>query len=420
MTAKIICGDSREILRQIPSNHFHGCVTDPPYELLSISKRFGGANAAPAKFGRDGRYSRQSRGFMGKQWDATGVPKSPEFWAEVLRVLRPGAYVLAFGGTRSYHRQTCAMEDAGFIIQDCFNWLYGTGMPKSQDISADMDRLEGETPEIVEECGRRVKRYKTANARKWEGWGTAVTPCHEPIVLAQKPLRERSIALNVLQWGTGALNVSACEVGPKQWRDRNAGPLGEYFRGAVDPSGQRFGGRYPGNLLLGHSPDCSADTCVHYCPMFHLRATHGETRSSGGGMKGFSAGVGPFGSSAIGNISDRSGLGDVGGVDRYFPQFRFTEPDFPAMYCPKPSQRERHRAGQNTHATVKPLELIKWLCRLIIPPGGIVLDPFGGSGTTALAAEMCGFDSVTIELERESAEIAAARVAEYRRRVGKC
>ena len=188
---RVLPGDCREVLATLPADSVDACVTDPPYHLTSIVKRFGAVDAAPAKFGTDGAFSRMSTGFMGKEWNAGDIAFRPETWAAVLRVLKPGAHMLCFGGTRTAHRMTCfggtrtahrmtcAIEDAGFEIRDTLMWVYGSGFPKSRNIGG--------------------------------GWGTALKPAYEPIILARKPL-DCTVAANVQRHGTGAINVDACRV----------------------------------------------------------------------------------------------------------------------------------------------------------------------------------------------------------------
>lgn len=303
---ELLCGDCREQIATLADNSIDAVVTDPPYSLVSIVRRFGSENAAPAlssaqrrfaktgaamSLGPDGQptpdqYGRLSKGFMGKAWDTGEVAFDPAFWADVLRVLKPGGHVLAMGGTRTYHRLACAIEDAGFEIRDCVLWLYGSGFPKSHDVSKGIDRAAGAEREVVgvsEYAARRVEtkqRPNTANvdgyvnpetsahitapatdaARQWQGWGTALKPAVEPIVLARKPLSEQTIAANVLKHGTGALNIDACRVdgeGNKTFV-RDAGDRSrEQYRtgttiGAAIPTSQS---RWPANLILSENED---------------------------------------------------------------------------------------------------------------------------------------------------------------------
>src|SRR6185312_6899295 len=236
-TATLFHEDCRDAIKSIANNSLDSCVTDPPYALVSIVKRFGSPDAAPAK-GNDA-YMRASAGFMGKTWDTGETAMDPEFWSEVLRVLKPGAHLAAFGATRGYHRMACAIEDAGFEIRDTLMWVYGTGFPKSHDVSKGIDKAAGVEREVVgvnpNAVGRLDNRGKAAGfegsygeqavprvsiitapatdaARQWEGWGTALKPAWEPICLARKPLSEKTVAANVLRWGTGAINVDGCRV----------------------------------------------------------------------------------------------------------------------------------------------------------------------------------------------------------------
>jgi DNA modification methylase len=233
-------GDCRDVLADMPSNMFHACVTDPPYSLVSIAKRFGKPASAPCQYGADGRYARASAGFMGSTWDTGETVFDPVFWAQVLRVLKPGAHLVAFGGTRTYHRLVCAIEDAGFEIRDCVVWACSQGFPKNHDVSKGIDRRLGAEREKVRYAPRpvtsgtmagssdtrpwieksRERGYHEADstvpatdiAAQWSGWGSALKPSVELACLARKPLSEGSIAANVLRWSTGALNIDATRI----------------------------------------------------------------------------------------------------------------------------------------------------------------------------------------------------------------
>lgn len=274
MEMTLLRGDCLAMLRLIPDNHFDSIVTDPPYHIDSIQNRFGKAGAAPAQFGTDGAFRRASAGFMGKTWDGGDIAFRVETWREILRVLKPGGHLAAFGFSRNYHHMAVAIEQAGFEIRDSLMWIYGSGFPKAADM------------------GKQIE------AEQWQGWKTMLKPAHEPIVLARKPLAEKTVARNVLQHGVGALNIDGCRIGE----------------------------RYPANVMHG-------------------------------------------------------------GVD--LP---------PYFYCAKAPKAER--AGSK-HPTVKPLALIQWLCRLITPPSGKVLDPFAGTGTTLEAAILEGFNPTGIEMTPE-------------------
>jgi site-specific DNA-methyltransferase (adenine-specific) len=341
---RLLKGDCLELLPTLEEGSIDSCVTDPPYHLTSIVKRFGKPNSAECQHGTDGAYARASKGFMGKQWDGGDIAFRPEVWAEVLRVLKPGAHLLAFSGTRTYHRMACAIEDAGFEIRDQIGWAYGSGFPKSHNIG--------------------------------NGWGSALKPAWEPIVLARKPLSESSIAANVLKHGTGGINVDGCRIGV-EGGTKKAGPPsykpGTALMGSLDGSLNGGGcepinaGRWPANLILDGSEEV-----VSGFP---------ETQS-GSRMAGEYGGMGYHGSGAwpMPEIT-----GDSGSAARFF-------------YTAKADSDDR--LGSR-HPTVKPLDLISYLVRLITPPRGLVLDPFAGTGTLAEAAFREGCRSILIEREPE-------------------
>lgn len=349
-------GDSRDVLKNIPDNTLDSIVTDPPYALVSIVKRFGNQNAAPAKEyeGKTGAYRRASAGFMGKQWDTGEVAFDPEFWVECLRVLKPGGHVISFGGTRTFHRMACAIEDAGFEIRDMIQWLYGTGFPKSHSVG--------------------------------DGWGTALKPANEPICLARKPLSEKTVAANVLKWGTGALNIDACRIEFKNSTDetesKNKNQHAKFGSGTrnnnvygvdhADRTNYNAPGRWPANVIH----DGSDEVTQH----FPNSKSSGGQSSLGAFRNGDVYGKGL-------DIREKKdpGFGDDGSAARFF-------------YSAKASKRDR--AGSK-HPTVKPINLLRHLIRMITPPGGIVLDPFAGSGTTGEAAYMEGMQAILIEREAE-------------------
>jgi site-specific DNA-methyltransferase (adenine-specific) len=186
-------GDCIEVLKTLEDNSVDSIVTDPPYHLTSIVKRFGKEGSAPAKFGTDGAFARASKGFMGKEWDGGDIAFRTDVWSECLRVLKPGGHLLSFGGSRTYHRMAVAIEDAGFEIRDQIMWVYASGFPKSHNIGKAIDKMDVDN--------------------EWEGWGTALKPAHEPICMARKPLSEKTIAENVLKHGTGGINIDDCRIG---------------------------------------------------------------------------------------------------------------------------------------------------------------------------------------------------------------
>ena len=349
-------GDSRDVLKTIPDCSIDSIVTDPPYALVSIVKRFGAGNAAGVKVpeGGSGAYARASKGFMGKQWDTGETAFDPAFWAECLRVLKPGGHVVAFSGTRTYHRMASAIEDAGFEIRDMLSWLYGSGFPKS---------------------------HNAGNGR-----GTALKPACEPICFGRKPLIG-TVAANVLQHGTGAINIDGCRVGIDAADDifaKNPHTVNQAtneiygaFKAGSEYKVPR--GRWPANIIH----DGSEEVMTAF-PDTEGRGNLGPSKG-GGGMYGH------------GDTINNFGPGDDGSAARFF-------------YTAKADANDR--IGSK-HPTVKPVDLMQWLCRLVTPPGGTILDPFAGTGTTGEAAFREGFNAVLIEREPEYQ-------ADIRRRMALC
>lgn len=382
-------GDSLAILPTIAAASVDSVVCDPPYEL----------------------------GFMGKAWDASGIAYNAGLWREVCRVLKPGGYLLAFGGTRTYHRMTCAIEDAGFEIRDCIQWLYGSGFPKSLDVSKAIDNAAGAEREVV---GTRTKRGMggsntfaqdawtqsqrgmielditapaTPDAERWQGWGTALKPANEPIVVARKPL-VGTVAANVLKHGTGAINVDACRVATADGDavltfERHAGERSRenYRTGTCGERSESTVGRWPANVIHDGSDEVLAEF-----------AKAGERKSTGG--------LNPVATeTTIGTFCETKhrpffNYGDSGSAARFF-------------YCAKAGRSER--GAGNRHPTVKPLALARYLVRLVTPPGGVILTPFLGSGTEIVAAVLEGFGGIGIEIDAESFAIACKRIREATR-----
>jgi len=319
-------GDCLERLRELPDCSVDSVVTDPPYGLS----------------------------FMGKKWDYD-VP-SVEIWAECLRVLKPGGHLLAFAGTRTQHRMAVRIEDAGFEIRDMIAWVYGSGFPKSHNLKAE-----------------------------WQGWGTALKPALEPITVARKPLGEKTVAANVLEHGTGAINVDGCRVGTEDGLGRPYGGENKVYGAYGMERGTRTGdaltGRWPANLIHDGS-----DEVVGLFPV----------TTSGGGDKHSKTQDGNI-FKGIAPISElHSYQGDTGSAARFF-------------YCAKASKKDREGS---THPTMKPTDLMRYLCRLVTQPGGVVLDPFMGSGSTGKAAVLEGFQFIGIEREWEYLDIATRRIAD--------
>jgi DNA modification methylase len=518
----------------LPDCTVDSIVTDPPYEL----------------------------GFMGKKWDNSGIAYNPELWAECLRVLKPGGHLLAFGGTRTYHRMAVAIEDAGFEIRDSLHWIYGSGFPKSLDVSKAIDkqrddseqsavvasyllqfntfksvsdfrsylnqhivgekhsggsaqgwttvdtankvkprvptweqwlalkslldfgdemdaevwRLNGRKGQPGENWAKRevigskmtgiankdegprhtigaskaievdITAPATDAAKEWSGWGTALKPAHEPIVVARKPL-ESTVAGNVLQYGTGAINIDGARVGTDEVITNHARSAeaavskGKYGDSSAQETHQTEGqalGRWPANIVFTHNHDC-ADICTEGCPVRELDRQSGTSRSL---RSERGAGKGQTGIYGVWGVSEDTtrGHADSGGASRFFT---VTEWEAPFRYVAKPGKRERNagldhlpevasaamqgnmvdgqRIGgdgspiktpmrQNHHPTVKPLALMRWLVRLVTPPGGTVLEPFAGSGTTLVACHMEGFDAIGIEMTDEYLPIIEGRL----------
>ncbi|MCA3704278.1 MAG: site-specific DNA-methyltransferase [Methylobacterium sp.] len=532
----------------MPDASIDSVVTDPPYALVSIVKRFGGENAAPVnnagtKAGNNGDpYARAAAGFMGKKWDTGETAFSVDFWREVLRVLKPGEHLIAFGGTRTYHRLAVAIEDAGFEIRDQIGWLYGSGFPKSHDVSKAIDKAAGAEREIVgayavtrEFKGRdyvgdasrasevNITAPATDAARQWQGWGTALKPAWEPIVLARKPLIG-TVAANVLAHGTGAINVDGCRVGTEVLAPsvRGVSKIGT-FEGADGNVTPERVGRWPANICHDGSEEV-------------LAAFPDADGAVSNGRKGKN-GVGNWGH---GEREQAPGYADTGSAARFFYQVERDEPctneiasdaelslpqskesvvfalkhavarstppralqftNFRALFtnvtaaelrsvCEivtemmqviarkflrgSPLQnisltnnlaecagrleptgtmtitashlksggfadlatfsitqrnsgrgeadcapRRFHYSSKadasdrlgSKHPTVKPVDLMAYLCRLVTPPGGTVLDPFAGSGSTGMACMREGFNAILIEREAEY-------VADIKRRI---
>jgi site-specific DNA-methyltransferase (adenine-specific) len=372
MIWEILEGDCREVLATLEPESIDSIVTDPPYGLE----------------------------FMGKAWDH-GIP-GEAFWAAALRVLKPGGHLVAFGGTRTYHRLTCAIEDAGFEIRDCLMWLYGSGFPKSLDVSKAIDKAAGAEREILGlHSNPATPRTGTFNAsfgeatltrpctpaaKTWAGWGTALKPAWEPIILARKPIAG-TVAANVLEHGTGGLDVDGCRIPAEKdtgW-DGDGSRLHEGGLSRVGGEARPVSGRWPANVVLDEDAAEMLDA-------------QSGTLTNGSRAAGVRKGLGYHGAKGDGGPPiDRS----TGSASRFF-------------YTAKASGSERNAGlvDRNTHPTVKPLALMRWLCRLVTPPGGLVLDPFAGSGSTIVAALREGFSAIGIEKEAEYAELARVRIEE--------
>lgn len=390
MTVTVHLGDSMDVLKGLPDASIDSCCTDAPYALTSIVKRFGSPNSAPAKAGKTGAYKRASAGFMNQRWDTGETAHNPAFWAEVLRVLKPGAHLVAFSGTRTQHRQACAIEDAGFEIRDTvldivasdtffggflaslseeqlrafsrvieessvggmLAWAFGSGFPKSHNQSGD-----------------------------WEGWGSALKPAFEPVCVARKPM-VGTIAANLAAHGVGALNIDGCRIegepvqavfsGAKGGSRAAAGGTAIYGDSGKYQSEPHAAGRWPANVVHDGSDEVVGAFPLAPGQLAPVGPQHGAKDS-----------VNVYGD--YGPRDQFNPRGDAGSAARFF-------------YTAKADATDR--LGSK-HPTVKPVSLMRWLCRLVTPPGGVVLDPFAGTGTTGLAAMAEGFDAILIEREAD-------------------
>ena len=374
----LLKGNCLETLKTLDTASVDSIVTDPPYELS----------------------------FMGKSWDNSGIAYSTELWAECLRVLKPGGHLLSFGGSRTYHRMACAIENAGFEIRDQIMWLYGSGFPKSLDVAKAINKTAGVEFEAKPASGVGFMNssddgYNTTlnqlvqtgestdEAQQWQGWGTALKPAHEPIVVARKPLIG-TVANNVLTYGTGALNIDGSRVGTtvETWPATRNYSSKEMSRpgstladdAETQSTGEAPAGRWPANVIHDGSDEVLAGFPI---------------TTSGNRSAGVRKGMGYHGANGDGGPEI---IGDEGSAARFF-------------YCAKASKSERNAGLEegNTHPTVKPLALLRYLIKLVTPPNGVVLDPFLGSGTTAVAAILEGFEWTGCEMTEDYWPIIEAR-----------
>ena len=484
---QVLHGDCLELMKDIPDKSIDSIVTDPPYEL----------------------------GFMGKSWDSTGIANNVDMWKECLRVLKPGGHLLAFSGTRTYHRMASAIEDAGFEVRDMVEWVYGSGFPKSLNIGKAVDKLHGNEREetdyiapdgkkrwggnsfsVGEEPDGRGVNKSTKGTSEWEGWGTALKPAHEPICMARKPLLEKTVAENCLKWGTGGINIDESRVDYQSEADKasatpqgkctsntSAGSAPDVDMSEVEYNGERYWykneykwlvdkwlndedyvwselkenletydwckvpeidsgdrvlfdsvegvcirlyeskrkefvrpeqlGRFPANLIHDNSEE--------------VRECFPETKSGKAevGMGKGKIGANVFSESRGGKVV--SCFADSGNASRFFKSI---------IYQAKASKSERNRGCEgleekegirtnaprenenvktptrtNNHPTVKPIALMEYLIKMVTPKGGLVLDPFAGSGSTLVAAKENGYDYIGIELTEEYIPIIKARLS---------
>ncbi len=398
---KLECGNSKDLLKTLADNSIDAIVTDPPYEL----------------------------GFMGKKWDASGIAYDVDLWRECLRVLKPGGHLLAFSGSRTYHRMTVAIEDAGFDIRDQIMWLYGSGFPKSHDVSKAIDKIAGAEREVIGISPRHggvivgngtsyevkpvipnITAPATDGAKEWNGWGTALKPAHEPICVARKPLIG-TVAENVLTHGTGAINVDGCRVGNDIITQRLATVENGKAHGAKadglkqKATGQitQTVGRWPANIIH----DGSAEVLAGFPQTGPSSSKPTVNFVSGSVLRKRSGGYDePAGSAARFFYCAKASKKDRDeGLDGFEERER---PTMGSGIGGQPNQKLQN--NRNHHPTVKPTELMRYLCRLVTPPNGVILDPFLGSGSTGKAAIYEGFQFVGFDLSAEYVEISRARI----------
>lgn len=472
--ATLYCGDCREALAEMADNSVDSVVCDPPYGLGNEPD----INAVLDCWLSGNVYRPKGGGFMGKAWDAF-VP-GPEIWREVYRVLKPGWHLLAFAGTRTVDVMGIALRLAGFEQRNLFCWAFGSGFPKSLSVSRALDQIAGAEREVVgsKKVTRDMKDLRCGNwgnkeisskgteipitvpetklAKQWDGWGSALKPALEPILLCRKPLSEATIAANVVKHGTGGLNIDGCRVAiDESVDDPRLGGKGEWHikreqsnhTVSLPPSTMSSSslGRFPPNLLLDDSPEVAA--------LFPNTNVSGDKRQQ---INPSHDGYCRPGKSMFTHKPDFAGYHDAGSASRFFPRLGYGPDDAPLFYCAKASASERdqglegmdavdkyRKAGlwnshdcfsgksgdeiwkaknpnlpkRNNHPTVKPVNLLRWMVRLITPPDGIVLDPFLGSGTTGIAAYREGLQFIGCEMEPEYFKIACRRIEAAQRQM---
>ena len=430
-------GSCLDVLPTLADNSVDSVVTDPPYEL----------------------------GFMGKKWDSSGIAFNSDVWVECLRVLKPGGHLLAFGGSRTWHRIAVAIEDAGFEVRDSIAWLYGSGFPKSLDISKAIDKAAGAEREVVgEKLGPNGQPYSqmrrslpgnsadgwqrpwmhdetvrmavnmetapaTPEAQKWSGWGTALKPAFEPIVVARKPV-EGTVAANVLEWGVGGLNIDGSRI------PHDSSVNLETIQSQSSHNPIQFGGAKPGDVVQMYKPGgrWPANVILDEYTAQLVDEQSGISKSTGGRIGKKDKSNVDFGLSGKYEKGD-PGFGDVGGASRFFYVAKANKRDRNEGLEELSEQRHadrnksdgvggnnpRNRTNvpkKNFHPTVKPTTLMRYLVKLVTPPGGIVLDPFTGSGSTGKAAILEGFQFIGVELTEDYLPIIEGRLNHAAEQIG--
>ena len=443
---KLYQGNMLDMLEIIKPNSIDSVITDPPYGLTSITKRFGNENSAECKYGKDGSFQRLSKGFMGKEWDGSGIEYNVDAWKKCYEVLKPGGYLLAFGGSRTFHRIACAIEDAGFEIRDTIMWIYGSGFPKSLNIGLALDKKNGVESKVIGN-GKSGNTSKTFNdyqyridngiystsgsyeikeaQNEWKGWGTALKPSFEPIIVARKPFKG-SLVDNVIEYGVGGINIDECRVGneeisyfPTNLEEAHGNKFGN---GAYMPKDTTkppitHNGRFPANTILTYDETDFDEVCGGFPD---TKGSAKPRRNSNGDI------YGKYNEC----ITQNDSWGDSGSASRYF-------------YCAKASKKDRDEGldnweevkvndgritpidnafhlvetlRRNSHPCVKPCELMQYLIRLVSPNGATILDPFNGSGSTGKAVmyenkeRNKNYKYIGIELTKEYLPISKARI----------
>ncbi len=450
---KIILGDCIEVMKGFEDNCIDSIVMDPPYGIGFMGKEWDTFKPDYLEEKKDprGRYkSGMAGGSPAKTAGTYDYSRNKEFqeWftifsIECLRIMKPGGHLLSFGGTRTCHRMVCGIEDAGFEIRDSLQWIYSTGFPKNLDIGKQIDKMKGAEREIIDknpnerindnldktvfnkrkECNLTIPA--TPEAKQWDGWGTALKPANEPIVLARKPISEKNIALNVLKWGTGGIAIDKCRIKTDKRRMcGNTNKSGEtsYILGSRIET-ETSKGRWPANVIFDEEAAALLDE--------QSKGIHGagykiqkqiETKKH--------EGIEFLQSN--GQLRNTERFGDSGGASRFFYMAKASKSErnaglegfekknkigFNASKREYDNQIHKEIKLKNIHPTCKPIKLMRYLVRLITPPGGICLDPFLGSGTTAIACIEEGFDYIGIEKEKEYFDIAEKRIFHYKRQL---
>ena len=444
---KLYQGNMLDMLEVIKPNTIDSVITDPPYGLTSITKRFGKENSAECQYGKDGSFARLSKGFMGKEWDGSGIEYNIDAWQKCYEVLKPGGYLLAFGGSRTFHRIACAIEDAGFEIRDTIMWLYGSGFPKSLNIGLALDKKNRVESKIVS---------KTQAQNEWRGWGTALKPSFEPIIVARKPFKG-SLVDNVIEYGVGGINIDECRVETTDtWhrKEQETNTAIEYQRKNKGMYAQKSEremnslGRFPANTILTYDETDFDEVCGGFPNS--KGASSQNNYSNGHIYRGQS-----LQESNTSLNGYREWYNDNGSASRYFYCAKASKKDrdeglddfeekpmtiteskgrtfndrcaicgkkFVGSYetichCENPiTDKTKSAPRKNIHPTVKPTDLMQYLIRLVSPNGATILDPFNGSGSTGKAVMYenrerdKNYKYIGIELTEEYLPISKARI----------